>query len=249
METGQLLSWVVSIVGFTGFIFAGKKKWWSWYINLGCQILWGAYALVTGQLAFLVFAAAYFVIFGVNAYKWTKDHLLVKRLFEEGEQEHARKEFKQFIDDQDSNLVKHAYHELTLIGEDPKVIDWYIRVIKEYASFGHSGGSHMAIMPCLSQLLNFQPLSPLTNDPEEWYHHSKDMWDGDNGIWQNKRDGRMFSEDGGETYTCVDDPKDPTGVKRIYTSECNLCSGPVKKAITEDGKCAGCGVVVLDAHL
>lgn len=67
-------------VGFTGFYFAGKHKWWSWYINLFCQILWWTYALATGQPAFLVSAAVYSAIFAWNAYKWTKDHLYVKRM-------------------------------------------------------------------------------------------------------------------------------------------------------------------------
>lgn len=80
MELGQILSWVMVAVGLIGFYFAGKKKWWSWYINLFCQILWWTYALVTGQPAFLVSAAVYSAIFAVNAYKWTKDHLYVKRM-------------------------------------------------------------------------------------------------------------------------------------------------------------------------
>ena len=80
MDLGQILSWVVGAVGLIGFYFAGQRKWWSWYINLGCQILWATYAFVTGQPAFLAFAAVYFVIFGRNAYKWTKEHLAVKRM-------------------------------------------------------------------------------------------------------------------------------------------------------------------------
>lgn len=80
MELGQILSWVVVAVGLIGFYFAGERKWWSWYINIFCQGLWWTYALVTGQPAFLVSAAVYSVIFGWNAYKWTKDHLYVKRM-------------------------------------------------------------------------------------------------------------------------------------------------------------------------
>lgn len=80
MELGQILSWVVGAVGLTGFYFAGKRVWWSWYINLFCQVLWSTYALVTGQPAFLVTAAVYSVIFGINAWKWTKDHRNVKQL-------------------------------------------------------------------------------------------------------------------------------------------------------------------------
>lgn len=82
MDIGQILSWVVGAVGLIGFYFAGKRMWWSWYINLACQALWISYALVTGQPAFLVTAAVYSGIFAVNAYKWTKEHLYVKRLLE-----------------------------------------------------------------------------------------------------------------------------------------------------------------------
>lgn len=67
MDIGQILSWLVGAVGLTGFYFAGKKVWWSWYINLFCQILWFTYAIVTGQPAFLVTAAVYSVIFAINA--------------------------------------------------------------------------------------------------------------------------------------------------------------------------------------
>ncbi|QFG09772.1 hypothetical protein PBI_SHIBA_66 [Arthrobacter phage Shiba] len=83
MDFTQILTWVMVIVGFIGFRFVGLKKWWAWYINLACQILWATYALVTGQPAFLASAAAYFVIFAWNAYKWTKDHLVVKKILKE----------------------------------------------------------------------------------------------------------------------------------------------------------------------
>lgn len=191
MELGQILSWVVGAVGLTGFYFSGKKVWWSWYINLGCQVLWIAYALATGQPAFLVTAAVYSVIFAINAYKWTKDHRNVKRMLAMEEPNEVPEE---------SNLVLHARRELELLGEEPDVIEWYCRVIKEYSSFGHSGGSHMAVMPCLTRLLNFQPLTPLTNDPDEWVHHGSDISGETDGIWQNKRDGSAFSHDGGLTF-------------------------------------------------
>jgi hypothetical protein len=77
----QILTWVMTSIGFSGFIFAGRKEWWAWYINMACQILWAIYALATGQPAFLVFAAAYFVIFARNAYLWTKDHRDAKKIW------------------------------------------------------------------------------------------------------------------------------------------------------------------------
>jgi len=226
-DTTQILSWIMTSVGFIGFIFVGQKKWWGWYINLACQILWAAYAFVTGQPAFLAFAAAYFVIFARNAYKWTKDELAsrkfrldVTKLPVGGTILHNGVEITRNPDpeEEESNLVKHARHELKLIGEDFDATEWYIRVIKEYSRFGHSGGSAWATLQVLEELLRFRPLTELTDDPEEWFFHGPEFWNGKTGVWQNKRDGRMFSEDGGKTYTCVDDPKDEDGNREVYTS-------------------------------
>jgi hypothetical protein len=83
MDNGQILSWVVVIIGLVGFRLVGKKVWWAWYVNLGCQILWWIYAVVTGQPAFLVSAAVYSGTFAVNAYEWTKEHRAVKKVLAE----------------------------------------------------------------------------------------------------------------------------------------------------------------------
>lgn len=76
------MDWVVTVVGLTGFILAGRKIWWAWYVNLGCQALWVIYALTTEQYAFLVSAAVYSVVFGQNAIKWTKEHRDAKRILD-----------------------------------------------------------------------------------------------------------------------------------------------------------------------
>lgn len=70
----QWWSYILTIVGVTGFFFVGRKVWWSWYINLGCQALWVAYALITQQYGFIFAAAFYTVVFGKNAWQWTKEH-------------------------------------------------------------------------------------------------------------------------------------------------------------------------------
>jgi hypothetical protein len=238
----QILTWVMTTVGLTGFLFAGKKKWWAWYINLACQILWIVYAFATGQPAFLVSAAVFSVIFAANAYRWTKDELASKKLRNDviqlqvgGTIEHNGVKITRNADleKEESNLVKHARHELERIGEEPAVIDWYCRVIAEYASFGHSGGSAWATSQVLGELLSFKPLAPLTNDWTEWHHHGPEMLGGENGLWQNKRDGRAFSEDGGETYYLVDDK-----LRVIHTSRCNICEANRDK---DEFVCPGCG--------
>lgn len=67
-------SWILTAVGLTGFVLAGKKVWWCWYINIACQALWMTYAIVTEQWGFIVAALAYTFVFTKNAIEWTRDH-------------------------------------------------------------------------------------------------------------------------------------------------------------------------------
>lgn len=106
---------------------------------------------------------------------------------------------------QDSHMVAHARRELTRIGEDEWTIEGVARVMEAWSDMGHSGGSHFALAPVLSRLLNFEPLTPLTNDPQEWYFHGDGTYgiEGtheEGGFWQNIRNSAAFSNDGGETY-------------------------------------------------
>jgi hypothetical protein len=102
-------------------------------------------------------------------------------------------------EDTESNLVKHARYELTLLGEEPETIEGYLRVIQAFADMGHSGGSAAFAIPVLSRLLQYGNLRPLTNDPDEWVCH-KDPVAGSPGLWQNTRCSEAFSTDGGKTY-------------------------------------------------
>lgn len=105
---------------------------------------------------------------------------------------------------EESNWEKHTRRELTIIGEDPDMIECMCKVMRAYSSFGHSGGSHAAMLPVLTELLQFHNLSPLTNDPEEWVHIAEEMASSLN-LWQNKRNPEVFSNDGGKTYYWVKD--------------------------------------------
>lgn len=98
-----------------------------------------------------------------------------------------------------SNLVDHARRELAVLGEEPHTVEGYINVIRAFADMGHSGGSAMVAIPVIGKLLRFENLTPLTDDPDDWVEVGC-------GMWQNRRCGRMFSQDGGVSYTDVDDP-------------------------------------------
>lgn len=74
----QLWSWVLGFIGVAGFILAGKKIWWAWYVNIGCQFLWFAYAIVTQQWGFFLSSIVYLAVFSKNAYDWTKERRAIR---------------------------------------------------------------------------------------------------------------------------------------------------------------------------
>lgn len=75
----QLWSWLLTAVGLIGFILAGRRVWWCWYINVGCQVLWFGYAIATRQYGFIASAIVYSAVFIQNARKWSKEHWKEKR--------------------------------------------------------------------------------------------------------------------------------------------------------------------------
>lgn len=92
-----------------------------------------------------------------------------------------------------SNLVEHAKRELELIGEEPETVAAYIRMIEDFAQMGHSGGSASVFIDVLHKLLQFQNVTPLTDNPQEWMLIS-------NYLWQSRRNPEAFSIDGGKTH-------------------------------------------------
>lgn len=132
---------------------------------------------------------------------------------------------------QESNLVAHARRELATIGEDKAHAESLIEMVKIFAKQGHSGGSAPIAIAQLTALLNFENLSPLTDDPEEWYFHGEETWGAKGGIWQNKRNGEAFSQDGGKTYYLLSESshnfaKRPYHESR-YHKPCEVCGATV----------------------
>jgi hypothetical protein len=122
-----------------------------------------------------------------------------------------------------SNLIEHARRELEMCGqfdEDPAFATAVLAAVSAFAAYpGHSGGSAMAGIHMLNDLLQFNNLSPLTNNPREWIRHTPEMWDGQNHVWQNVRNGSAFSEDGGITYHLVDEDKRPEPYRSKITHD------------------------------
>ena len=98
-----------------------------------------------------------------------------------------------------SNLTDHAIKELTLAGLFDKDSDYdgmlgtsALDIVKLFASQGHSGMSASIVTDLVGKLMRFEPLTPLTYEADEWIDHG--------GTWQNKRDSKVFSDDGGKTH-------------------------------------------------
>jgi hypothetical protein len=103
-----------------------------------------------------------------------------------------------------SNLVQHAQKELALIGMFDSDADYngalgkvILDLVTLFASQAHSGYSAPTTVALFSKLAMFEPLSPLTYEPDEWDDRSDISG---YPLWQNNRDSRVFSLDGGKTH-------------------------------------------------
>jgi hypothetical protein len=114
-----------------------------------------------------------------------------------------------------SNLTDFARSELERAGLFDSDADYngqvaveVMKLIEQFVTAGHSGGSRELALEFFNRLVNFEPLTPLTGEPDEWFHVEQD-------IWMNKRcchvfkdrngaydeEGRIFRTPGGATYT------------------------------------------------
>lgn len=103
------------------------------------------------------------------------------------------------------SLVQHARRELELAGvyrDDPAYAQSIAAAVAAFASYGHSGGSASVGIITLHRLLQFQPLTDLTDDPAEW--HEVGVQDG-KVLWQSARMSQAFSTDGGKSYYTLDE--------------------------------------------
>jgi hypothetical protein len=102
--------------------------------------------------------------------------------------------------------------------EDPAYAQSIVAAVAALSSYdGHSGGSMICAIEHLSELLRCKNLSPLTDDPEEWFQVGP-------GMWQNTRSSDAFSSDSGRTYYRVGGSSDdrmprPTTTRRQPVQE------------------------------
>lgn len=113
---------------------------------------------------------------------------------------------------QNSRYVNHALSEYKLAGVKPEreVMD----LIRVHSMYGHSGGSHFAVLELFNHLINSNTLTPITDNPAEWNDVSKFS-----GYphWQNLRNSACFSEDGGKTYQDINEDETPVHTSIDHT--------------------------------
>lgn len=104
-----------------------------------------------------------------------------------------------------SNLVEHAERELALCGqtaEDPDYAKSIVEAVRAFTTYyGHSGGSASIAIDQLTRLLRHENLAPLTSDPADWMDRSEQTG---HPLWQNRRNSKYFSDDGGQTWYGID---------------------------------------------
>lgn len=99
-------------------------------------------------------------------------------------------------------LAEHTRRELELVGEEPEIIDWYVKVAETFSEFGHSGASAEYTLRVLEQLLRYKNLTPLTDDPAEWMDVTEYTAE-NTPLWQSLRNSAAFSTNGGKTYSLL----------------------------------------------
>lgn len=102
---------------------------------------------------------------------------------------------------EESNIAAYAWDELNRAGAFTADTDFYggmtgravMDLVAVFVEQGHSGTSASLVADAFHRLVMFQPLGPLTDDPDEWMEVT-------DGLWQSRRQAEAFSRDGGLTY-------------------------------------------------
>jgi len=107
-------------------------------------------------------------------------------------------------------LESHAQEELNRAGLFDEDSDYegligksVLELIQTMSKQGHSGFSAQWVRELFNKLSNYETLTPITSNPEEW-QNDKELG-GDGNLWQNKRNPAIFSKNGGKTWCHVDD--------------------------------------------
>ena len=122
---------------------------------------------------------------------------------------------------------EHALYELDRAGLTDEDADYggmvataVLELIKTFSNQGHSGFSASMVRELFNKLTNFETLTEITSNPEEW----GDVTEISDGkiLFQNKRNPAIFSEDGGKTWWHVDDKIIKESIKYVLNFHKNI---------------------------
>lgn len=96
--------------------------------------------------------------------------------------------------------IEHARGELSRLPQDARGREVHEKVVEALEIFNDIDNTTelMAAQNIFIRLLVGKNLSPLTDDPDEWWEI------GEGGFWQSKRNAFAFSTDGGKTFYELD---------------------------------------------
>lgn len=123
-----------------------------------------------------------------------------------------------------SKLIEHAEREMKLLGlysEDAHygvmIQEAVMALVKAHCENRNRryacGGPHSIVIKIFEKLINFETLTPISSNPDEWFKHGEQT---DGPIpqtivhpyyWQNIRQPSCFSKDGGKTWYDIYDPE------------------------------------------
>lgn len=125
-------------------------------------------------------------------------------------------------------LYEHAAYELRKLGElstgseaDKKIFTSVLALVRRYEKQTHDDYTGKWVLEFFDTLCNFQPLSPITDDPDEWEGYEdtrKNMRTGETEVtkrWQSLRCPSMISSDGGKTWFDLKTNKEGTSVDHL----------------------------------
>jgi hypothetical protein len=118
-------------------------------------------------------------------------------------------------------LVDHAKEELNRAGLFEEDSDYegligkaVYELIEKFSEQGHSGFSAGWVRELFNKLSNYETLTPITSDINEWTDVAEyGAGDSKGTLWQSKRNPCIFSEDGGKSWYHVDDKQIKEGIK------------------------------------
>jgi hypothetical protein len=72
------MPYILSVIGVTAMLVIGSGKWWGWAIAFINECLWVGFAITTRQYGFILGAAFYGTVNAYNAYKWRRNHTIIR---------------------------------------------------------------------------------------------------------------------------------------------------------------------------